>query len=244
MRHFVCIRSIYGAGWSLEENRRRLALTAGVTVRTLAAQSCRDFELSVVVNPQDPLLHERLGVFGGAGVKVTVFPWDGTIVSKHAHTQLDEQGKLRAGTAVAGYRFDWGSGLALADGPTLTTRLDDDDGLHPTTLERVQRAAEGLAAVTALMHPVGFRVFAGRQARVRHDSNAFFTLFAPDGDASHVYAHSHARARKHWRVVTVDEEPAWLWVRHRDTLSGCRGTEKGVTGTVRRMFPVDWGLLS
>lgn len=237
IKHFVLIRAIYGEQHSLSANKRRLELTKGITVKTLAAQSCKDFEIAILVNPSDPLLQKRIDAFSEAGVKVTPLMWSSSATSSN------QQAQMRAEIAVQGYHHDWSQALDLGSYNTLTTRLDDDDGLHPTVLERVQKAAEKLTDLTVLMHPIGYRVYTGRQARSRHESNQFFTLFSPEGDSTHVYSRGHRRLGN-WPIVMVDEIPGWLWVRHQDTLSGCRKMDKPITKALKDMFPIDWSLVT
>jgi hypothetical protein len=93
------------------------------------------------------------------------------------------------------------------------------------------------------MFPVGIRVWAGKYSVVRHDSNAMHTLVTPRGDELCVYDYGHTKVRQTVRTVTVDKMPAWLWVRHRDTISGHRVADRAVDAGVRKLFPVDWPAL-
>jgi glycosyltransferase involved in cell wall biosynthesis len=254
VRHFVLTRSSYGPGWDPEANRRRLAITRGITVRSLAAQTNRDWELVVLLDDDDPLRAERLRVFEGTAVPVRVICWQGQAT---AFAPWDKRARFYAGqhadefearfwkdkVAATAYRVDWAGAIDSADGDVIMGRLDDDDALAPTVLERVRAAAEGQTRRVALMHPNGFRVWRGRYSRVRHETNAMHSLFTPTGDAMTVYDYGHRRVADAAPVVMVDELPAWLWVRHRDTISGWKKGERPISSGLRRIFPVDWPLL-
>jgi hypothetical protein len=129
------------------------------------------------------------------------------------------------------------------DEPVLMTRLDDDDGLAPDAIERIQRAAEGLTERTILMLPEGYRVSDGKQQAVRHPTNAMQTLFTPPGDRLSVYDYGHHECGNIAPVVMVDDRPGWLWVRHRDTISQDRTASEPISDAVRKLFPIDWAAL-
>lgn len=244
MRHYVLTRSAYGREWTLERNRRRLALTAGVTARMMALQSTRDWTWIVCVDERDPLLDERVATFASAAPELRVIrwqrppqlaaaPWDHRPQRAHRLEQV----------AATAYNAPWRKHVGLADDVVLMTRLDDDDALASDTLERVQAAAKDVTQRCIFMHPVGYRAFKGRFSLVRHESNAMHTLLTPPGDGSTVYDYGHTVARRYAPIVVVDEDPAWLWCRHRDTLSAWRQVNRTITGHLRQQFPVDWSLL-
>ena len=284
MRHFVLTRSAYGPAWDPASNARRLALTRGVMVRTLAAQTNRDWNLVVLLDDDDPLRAERLAAFRGCGRPVIVIKWKSPVgggVPVFTGTLDDGQGKrllrakfkslddrqaphllrrgiveppaargaftVRAAVAYRAYKVDWAGAIDASRGGVLMTRLDDDDGLAPTTLARVRAAAESLPgdARAVLMHPLGFRVWRGRYDRVRAPANAMHTLYTPDGDRLSVYDYGHTKVRStKLRIINVDEETAWLWVRHMDTISGNRKGSRPLSRELKRIFPVDWSLLA
>lgn len=239
MRHFVLTRSAYGPDWSLAANRRRLEITRGITARLMAAQTWRDWTWVVLLDERDPLLEERMAVYRDAAPRFepvlwtpenpAAAPWD-----KHA-----DRTNVRQKIAATAYRAAWPTG----DRSTVTvqTRLDDDDGLAPSTLARVARAVRKRRMI--LMHPVGIRVWSGRYSVVRHRSNAMHTLVTPPGDTLTVYDYGHTLARRVAPVQMVDLTPAWLWVRHRDTISGWRKADRPITPALDRLFPIDWSLV-
>lgn len=69
------------------------------------------------------------------------------------------------------------------------------------------------------------------------------TLVTPKGDEMCVYDYGHMKVRQTVRTVMVDQVPAWLWVRHRDTISGHRKADRTISPFIRKMFPVDWRAL-
>lgn len=237
-------RSAYGPEWALPANRRRLEVTRGVTVKMMRLQIVRDWRWVVLVDARDPLRDERAAVFASAGVDVEVLVWDRP---KELHPAPWDKRATRAHKleqiAATAYRAGWRAARGPADEQVLMTRLDDDDALAATTLQRVQIAARDVVGRAILMHPMGYRVWKRRASIVRHDANAMATLVTPIGDDATVYDYGHTVARRFARVVVVDEEPAWLWARHRDTISGWKRREAPMTRELRELFPVDWSVL-
>lgn len=244
MRHYVLTRSAYGPEWSEAANARRLAVTRGITAAMMVLQTDQDWTWIVLVDERDPLIDERIKVFEHGAPRLEVIrwrrpvqlapaPWDKRAVKAHKLEQV----------AATAYRADWRGLVGPADDTVLMTRLDDDDALTIDALARVRAAAGSLATRTVLMHPMGFRVWRHRFSLVRHESNAMQTLVTPPGDAATVYDYGHTVARRFAPVVMVDEQPAWLWVRHRDTISGYKQADRPITPALRARFPIDWRVL-
>jgi hypothetical protein len=240
VRHFVLTRSAYGPDWTRAANLRRLRITEAVTARLMAAQTDRAWTWIVALDPRDPLIDQRLRVFqaGNADTRPLIWqpaaatqaPWD----RSKATTEVQK-------IAATAYRAPWSEAIGDRAELTLITRIDDDDGFAPDALERVARRAEGLTGRTILMQPIGYRTWDGRAIRVAHDENAMHTLATPAGDTLSVYDYGHREIRKLGiPIVTVDRRPAWLWVRHRDTISGHRNADGPITRELRRLFPIDW----
>lgn len=230
-------RSAYGPAWDLEANRRRLAVTRAVAAPLMAAQTTADWRWIVLLDERDPLLRERLAVYRDHAPAVS------PLVVCPTDVRAREYGvRARQRIAAADYRAPWRRDVP-ADETVLMTRLDDDDGLAPTALARFQAGARGLTRRTALMLPTGIRVFRGRYDAVRHDRNAMHTLVTPRGDTTCVYDYGHTRVRQVVPVVDLDPLPGWLWVRHRDTISGWRRATRPLNPTIRGLFPIDWRAL-
>lgn len=227
MKLYVLTRSAYGPDWTLEANQRRLRVTEAITVATLRAQTERDWEWHVLVHSDDPLRHERIALYESAGVPIRVLFTDAR------GTPQD--------VAMRGYKAPWRAGIA--DDHAAMMRLDDDDGLAPDALARLRPLAAMAKTRTALIFPIGVRVWAGRYIPVRHASNAMQTLVTPSGDTATVYDYLHRKVRSHALVRFVDRRPAWLWYRHPDTISGWRQALLPVDDWVRRLFPIDWAFV-
>ncbi len=254
MTHYVLTRSSYGPDWPLDANRRRLGLTEGITAKMMSLQTHRAWTWIVLLDERDPLLQERLAVFQSSNVDVKPLFWapDANAAKlaewdKNARLftgELDEDQaarSLRSRVAATAYKVDWSS--AMSPGRRLMTRLDDDDALTADALERTVKAALRLKARTVLMQPTGYRVWDGRQSLVHHPTNAMHSLLAPSGDSLTVYDYGHRKCDKVAPVVRVDLEPAWLWVRHPDTLSGWKKADRKITSGLKRLFPIDWSLI-
>jgi hypothetical protein len=238
VRHAVLTRSAYGPAWDAEANRRRLEVTRAVTARLMLAQRACDWTWVVLLDERDPFLAERLGLYRSSAPRFVPIVW----------TPPEEPVAIPASVSVqriaaADYRAPWRQAVGPADDQVLMTRLDDDDGLAPDALVRYQAAARRVRRRSILMLPIGVRVWNGRQTRVRHERNAMHTLVTPPGDDLCVYDYGHTTVRRVAPVITVDLAPGWLWVRHRDTISGYRQAERRITPTLRRLFPVDWDAL-
>jgi len=242
VRHAVLTRSAYGPAWDAAANRRRLEVTRAVTARLMSLQTCTDWTWVVLLDDRDPFLKDRLSLYRDSAPAFTPLVWRPPNVAPRGS-------RMRQRMAAADYAGPWASAIT-ADEKMLTTRLDDDDGFALDALARFQAAAEGRTERTALMLPVGVHLWAGRYSIVRHERNAMHTLVAPPGDNWCVYDYGHTKVARWMPVVTVDDEPGWLWVRHRDTISGARnprnwggGPPVAVTAALRETFPVDWRAL-
>lgn len=243
MRHYIFTRSAYGPEWTPEANAHRLAITQGITVRMMALQSVRDWTWVVCIDERDPLIDQRVATFASAAPDLIVIRWrPGVLAPAPWDHSIGRHHKLEQVAATA-YRAPWREQTGLADDTILMTRLDDDDALTRDALARVRLAAEGVDERRIFMHPVGYRVWRHRASLVRHESNAMHTLLTPPGDTASVYDYGHTVARRFAPVVVVDQEPAWLWSRHSDTISGHKQASKPFSNDLRVLFPVDWSVL-
>lgn len=226
LRHVILTRSAYGPSWTLEANRRRLAMTEGVTIASLRSQTSRAWEWIVLIHRADPLRAQRERAFGQLGAR---FIYTGTEASPIA-------------SAFDAYRAPWAEAIGDRSQKVAMTRLDDDDGFVPWAMERVETTADLTPRRTALMFPLGIRVWQGAFTLVRHGSNAMHTLVTMPGDSMTVYDYGHRDVRKTVPVKVIDRRIAWLWSRHADTISGWRVAERPLVPQIRSMFPIDWSL--
>lgn len=222
MRHYLLTRAAYGPGWSVDANRNRLAFSRGITIPSIRSQTSQRFEWLVLLHRQDALLEERMAAFAGA-----------------KFLYLDAVG-TPSSVAWQGYGADWAGAIGDRDETVAMTRLDDDDGLAPWVMARIQ--GEVRARREILMLPNGIRVFRGRFTVVRHASNAMQTLVTPPGDTATVYDYGHRDARRFARVRDIDSRIAWLWSRHDDTISGWKAAHHPLIAPYMNMFMVEWSL--
>lgn len=262
VRHYVLTRSAYGPEWNENANRRRLTMTRAVTARLMAQQTTKDWTWIVAVHPADPLLEERLDVFRSAGVEVRPIMWEPTILAPAPWDGNGPRTTPVQKAAATAYKAPWRA--QMDPGSVLQTRIDDDDGFAPDALARLQRAARELTSRHVLMLPEGFRVASGRFVRVYQPNNAMHSLFTPENDPLCIYDYGHMqtwsgghsdlpprvrppRSRPNPKapapVVFVDDQPGWLWVRHRDTISGHHKAWLPISSSLKRMFPIDWSVL-
>lgn len=246
MRHYVLTRSVYGIGWTLEANARRLAITRGITVACMKAQTNRSWTWVVLIDPTDPLVEERKAAFLSAGVPVIFIEWHPAALEpaawdKHPHT-VSLVGKV----AATAYKAPWAQAIRVGHGTILQTRLDDDDGFAPDALARIRATADKArySRRVVWMFPLGVRVWHGSFVLAKHTTNAWATLQTPPGDILTVYDYGHRLVERIAPVRIIDRRPAWLWSRHRDTLSGWRRVTQPLTWRIRAMFPIDWKLLT
>lgn len=196
----------------------------------MAQQTAKRWTWVVLLDERDPLLEQRMALYRKSAP---------AFIPILRNAGPDDP----SARAAADYRAPWRAQLGPADDQILMTRLDDDDGFSPTALLRYEIAARKENRRSVLMFPAGIRVWAGRYSLVNHDKNAMHTLVTPPRDEMCVYDYGHTKVRQTVRTVTVDRIPAWLWVRHRDTLSTWREAKRAIDPFVRKMFPVDWKAL-
>jgi len=244
VRHFVLTRAAYGRGWSLEANRRRLAVTRAVTLPLMAAQTNREWTWIVALDPADPLLEERTAAFSGAAPEFVPLLWAPPASPEAA--RWDKHGAsagLVQRIAASAYHAPWREAMGIGSARVMMTRLDDDDGLAPDAIDRYRRAAARAKGKTILMLPSGVRVWRNRYSDVKHLRNAMHSLVTPKGDPTSIYDYGHATCHKAAPIVMVDEAWGWLWVRHQDTISGYKRADLPLTPAVRSAFPADWAAL-
>lgn len=230
MRLYVLTRSAYGPAWTEEANARRLALTRGVTVASMAAQHEGDWTWLVALHRDDPLRTERRRAFRSAGVPVRF-------------VDIDSDATDRSRAAVDAYRAPWERLLGKRDEQVAMTRLDDDDALAPWVMGTLAAAVPKVTERTVFVMPRGIRVWGGHCTVVRHETNAMQTLVTPPGDDLHVYAYLHRLVRRVAPIHKLDKRLAWVWSRHPDTISGWRTADSPIPSAIRAMFPIDWALL-
>lgn len=238
MRHYVLTRCAYAPSYPLADNRRRLEIMKATVVPSLRSQTTRDLTWLVLVDPEDPLLEERREVIASAGLPAIVEP-AGQLVREGIHDKP---------FAPWARYIDFSS-------QTLTTRLDDDDGLATYALERVQEAAHGCRESVVWTLPVGYRVVGYRAFRIEWPLAQFGTLAVPPRVKRTVFDASHQQVGHLGPLVPATTDPAWLWIRHRLTRSRVQvgrqtmlnGRTEGrglrITPAVSDPFAIDWQMV-
>lgn len=244
VKHYVLTRAAYGPVWDLRANRRRLEVTRAVTAPLMAAQTDRDWTWVVLLDVRDPLISDRRAAFAAAAPSFVGVDWSPPSAPKAApwDRHAGETTTVQRIAAEA-YRAPWRATIGAGDEPLMMTRLDDDDGLAPDAIARYRAAAAKVAGRAILMLPAGVRVWRERYSVVRHERNAMHCLVTPAGDDLCVYDYGHAKCQRAAPIVMVDQRWGWIWVRHRDTISGWKRAEKRLDPAVRSAFPVDWRAL-
>ena len=242
--HYILTRAAYNPDlWTDDANRRRLELFAATTVSSLRA--AREHLLNsssermaprwvIALHPDDPYRRQRLDL--ALSSNLVVHP-------VHANTPAGAHTRPQA--AAAAYRTPWLDHLITPNLPHLTTRIDDDDALATTTLTRLHHHLH-LHPPTerhAYIFPRGHRIHDGHATLVRHDSNAWLSLYSPAGDLTTAVTYAHRKIRESVPVSIVDESPAWLWVRHPDTLSGWQHADDPLCPEITSEYAVDWAFL-
>ena len=208
MNHCILIRSAYSPSVPLNVNRRRLELTRALCAASLAAQSVKTVRLVPKLHLDDPFLQERLNVYAGTGLRVVPF------------LSRDERpGLLRkqGWDAIIANVFKTGAVV-------LQTRMDDDDAIARDFCERLY---VGIARQENKgWHTFPRGVYVERRAWAPYilPANQFITRRTVAGSGRHVYEIQH-RQIKARELAVIDEQPAWIWCRHNDALSGSRPVE-------------------
>jgi hypothetical protein len=96
----------------------------------------------------------------------------------------------------------------------ITTRLDNDDALHPDFLRTIQRAAQSASRPMFLNLTRGYTLRDNRLYEVRDRSNAFLSLVESNADIETVWVKPHTEATSFAPVQQVDAPPSWLQVIH------------------------------
>ena len=239
--HYILTRCAYNpALFDDTANRRRLDIFTATTVSSLRASHVHlkangynPPTWLLAVHLADPLLSDRVDAAKLTGLNVVAIPTP-TINGDHD----------RHVAAHAAYRTPWTDRMHPTN-PKLTTRIDDDDAFATDTLTRLYRHLDTHPPDQrrAYIFPQGHRIHDGHVAAVRHESNAWLSLYSPAGDPTTAVTFAHRNIADHAPVVFVDDTPSWLWVRHPYALSGWRHATDPISPSVRRRYPVDWTII-
>ena len=184
-----------------------------------------------MLHPSDPFYAKRKAIALATSPGALVLDFD---------TQVPTTRDVLALRAYEG----WHDVLDSSRGNLLTTRIDDDDAFTSKALLRIRKAAETRRGQrTAWIIPNGYRIWQGRYAPVRHETNAWASICTPSHDPFIIYDVRHREIARSAPVRFVDELPGWLWTRHEDTLSGEKAAGTPIDQKIRDLFAVDWSSL-
>lgn len=206
--HYMLIQSSYT---DYELSRRRLNICRETCIPSLRYQT-RKPTVHVAINPNDPLLDQRLSAFESTGCRIVPIwePW-----------------KL--------YGMNW----SLPDGVKLISRMDDDDVVTPDFCKQTWMMATRCNPESALVWPTGYLLWRGSPYKMVHRGNQFVSLLSKNHDPHQKGHWIYARS---WPTFTVSQLPGWVWVRHGDSVSStlAKYRKTKVQRIHPQLFPINW----
>lgn len=189
---------------SLEWLERRLHLFEDYCLASVIGQSARNFDWFVYFDESTPAPYlERFGLLTGKYPNI------------HLKLCSSWEDRTVANDVVA----------ASASGTRwlITTRLDNDDGIHRDFVATIHAAAAERNEF--LNFPRGIILYSGKCYLYRHPSNAFLSLVEPVETVRTVCSIPHELAHRYAPIRQLDEAPAFLQVLHEENVSNKpRGT--------------------
>lgn len=189
---------------SLDWLEDRLRLFMAYCLPSVSAQSVQDFSWYLYFDDSTPKeyldrVEAAIAPSKNIFIKRCAF-WEGSTLIKDVAAQLDE-------------RTRW----------AITTRLDNDDGIHRDFVSMLHAAIE--ERTEFLNFPRGIVWYSGKCYALRHTSNAFLSMVAPTQSLRTVWLVPHERAARIAPVRQLSETPAFLQVVHGNNVSNKpRGT--------------------
>jgi hypothetical protein len=124
----------------------------------------------------------------------------------------------------------------------LTSRVDNDDGLHPNFIKKLQ---ENIVLQTGFMNITSGLIFTDKKAYRKNDySNAFISLLEPVDNLSSVFVVDHINARDFANVKQIDLKDGWLQYVHGENVSnqirGVRVSSSCIDANVKNIIPTDF----
>lgn len=259
MEHFVLTRCAYSPSWPREANWRRLERLRRVAAASLALQTNKNWEWAVSLNEADPYLKERREAIESIGIPVRIAWWNDKMAAdpprkpeidippfKKAMWKDDHSRRVAYKYIETGRRI-WEEVLPVGGVPLLMTRLDDDDAIIPTYLEKVKAVADknpsGFNRV-AWVFPNGFHYHQGRYQPYHHPKNMMLTLQTWPPDLFTALSVEHNEMPQHAEVRFVDTSPAWVWMRHQDAIDEAYKTTVYIDDFIKSLFPIDWDYIN
>lgn len=182
----------------------RLRLFESYCLPSVAAQTDQNFSWYLYFDdstPQKYLDRVTAAISGNNNMFIKRCPiWKGATLVSDVESALDPQTR-------------W----------VITTRLDNDDGLHREFVSMLHAAIED--KMEFLNFPRGIIRYSGKCYVYQHSSNAFLTLVEPASDPRTVWLVQHEKAARLAPVRQLSETPAFLQVVHGKNVSNKpRGT--------------------
>lgn len=211
MKHLLLIRSSWA---DPKKSKLRLILTEQYTVPSIWDQS-PDFEIQVMLHPDDPYKEKRMELFRRCGKPVEFLEQD---LSGQMDNPFDQPCH----------------GWDLPSGRILTTRCDDDDMLSSDFMRLTASAAARCHDDTALLAwPKGYILVLGEPDRLHSHTtrtNRFGSVVSSSGVCT-LDMHSVMLNYSMPRHV-VSDLPGWVQIRHENNRSRIlgkylRGCQKG-----------------
>jgi Putative rhamnosyl transferase len=205
--------------------RSRVRLFGQFCAPSIAAQTAQGFDWAVFVDPNTPdVVRGQLEEIVADRSRSLVLPWSGSVAAA-VRAVVDER---RAGAAYV-----------------ITSRLDSDDALERTYVERVQAA--GASTRTRFIDlPVGYTYNPVTNVLRQYEepTNPFVSLIEPWSPNMHtVYATWHTKVHELAPVTVVSEEAAWMQVVHGGNVSN-REHGDPVPGDPAAVLLRDFGVAS
>jgi len=269
MQHYVLTRSAYAPTVPEKVNRYRLKVFSEITAKSLAAQTNKDWTWAVMVHRDDPLVSKRKNIVRNMGVPFRFFYWNDEFLPNSpefsAPVEWGDTYSKRIGTTgwntIVTSGSLWRRVLPAGKVPLLMTRMDDDDALFPTTLERVRVAAEkskGPDRIT-FTHPLGLCVFNNKYSLYWHPSNMLTSMMTWPPDLFTAFEGSHNDIHQFSKVEVVDEDVAWVYARHPEAITYVKEDARKagvklykhtpviygerIDDDFRSLLPLDWSVL-
>lgn len=182
----------------------RLTLFEDYCLPSVVNQSNQDFTWLIFFDESTPVRYmERIGSLTGRYPNISIAQcafWESATIVKHVLAALDP------GTT-------W----------IVTTRLDNDDGLHRDFVAMLHATIEERREF--LNFPRGIILYAGKCYAYEHHSNAFLSFVEPVENPSTAFSLAHEQAIKIAPVRQLGKTPAFLQVVHDKNFSNKpRGT--------------------
>lgn len=260
LKHFVLTRSAYSLTWPKDANERRLERLAETTIKSFKEQTNKDWMWIVLLNRQDPYLEDRKALYESVGVVARFILWDDAMTERPPKqpeipvhefwtSWVDTPSRRKAWDSVNQSRLMWRTAVSQYTpkgvGSILTTGIDDDDIIVPTFVARVKEAAEKEQGPDRVLwvFPRGFRYLDGKYSPYLHETNMMPSVQTWLPDVFSAYEATHNDLPKYCKHKFVDEQPAWMWVRHPDALSEPFSSRKPIDPKLMSLFPINWDYL-